>query len=96
MSKSAVELVATFVAAPGQTFTLDAAARALAAAGADPFGTRWLGAGVALDLYFTAAGPPPSLGPRIEHALGEWPVDVIVQPLGSRRKGCSSRTWMRQ
>jgi phosphoserine phosphatase len=86
MSKSAVELVATFAAAPGETFTLDVAARALAAAGADSFGTRWLGAGVALDLYFTAADPPPSLGPLIEHALGEWPVDVIVQPLGSRRK----------
>jgi phosphoserine phosphatase len=86
MSKSAVELVATFVAAPGETFTLDVAARALAAAGAEVFGTRWLGAGVALDLYFTAAGRPPSLGPLIEHALGEWPIDVIVQPLGSRRK----------
>ncbi len=96
MSKSAVELVATFVAAPGETFTLDAAARALAAAGAESFGTRWLGAGVALDLYFTAEDAPPSLGPRIEHALGEWPVDVIVQPLALAARRCSSRTWMRQ
>ena len=86
MSKSAVELVATFVAAPGETFTSDVAARALAAAGVNSFQTRWLGANVALDLCFTVAEPPPSLGPRIEHALGAWPVDVIVQPLDARRK----------
>jgi phosphoserine phosphatase len=86
MSKSATELVATFVAAPGETLTLDAAGQALAAAGVDSFQTRWLGAGVALDLYFTAADLPPDLGPRMEQALGERPVDVIVQPLGFRRK----------
>jgi phosphoserine phosphatase len=86
MSKSATEFVATFVAGLGEILTLDAAGQALAAAGVDSFQARWLGAGVALDLYFTAADLPPDLGPRMEQALGEQPVDVIVQPLGFRRK----------
>ncbi len=87
MSKSAVELVATFVAAPGQTFTLDTAARALAAAGVESFRLKWLDTGAALDTFFDAADEPvQTLGLKIENALGASPVDVIVQPLSFRRK----------
>jgi phosphoserine phosphatase len=86
MSKSVVELVATFVAAPDETFSMDACAQALAAAGVDSFQIRWLDAGFALDLYFSMTEPPPDLAERIEQALADWPIDVVVQPLAHRRK----------
>ncbi|MGA8172216.1 MAG: phosphoserine phosphatase SerB [Methylocystis sp.] len=87
MSKSTIPSVATFVAPPGEKFTLDIAGRALAAAGVTSFRSQWLDEGAALDMLFESTEKPSrTLGPRIEAALHSYPIDVIVQPLAFRRK----------
>jgi phosphoserine phosphatase len=80
--------VATLIADPAR-FALDDAplARALTALPA-PAPTQWLERGVAADIPFT---PRPDADQReiadmVRAALGEIPVDIVVQPAAKRRK----------
>jgi phosphoserine phosphatase len=82
MSKQAPSHVATFIAAPGERLTADAARTALAAAGVLPTELRWLDEGAALDAFLAGAAPTQV----VEAALAPQRVDVIVQPLSRRRK----------
>ncbi|MTW15230.1 phosphoserine phosphatase SerB [Rhodoplanes serenus] len=80
--------VATLIVDPA-TPVLDAAAAALARA-ALPFpGTPdWLAPGVAVDLPFAPRGPldERATAERLRGLLAPLPVDVVVQPIESRRK----------
>ena len=77
-------LVATLVSDPSKAplseATVDRAAQALN--GIERW--RWLDEGVAADLVFT--GDLKARRAALEGALGDEPVDVIVQPLAHRRK----------
>jgi phosphoserine phosphatase len=79
--------VATLVAAPDVRFSAARAREALATAGVEPEEARWLDAGRALDLLFTAPEARiDGIARRIEGLLTQARIDVIVQPRASRRK----------
>jgi phosphoserine phosphatase len=87
MSKRSLQLVATFIAAPATRFEAGVIAAALRAAGVADSRLQWLDAGLALDAFFCAAEADiPELVREIEVALGPCAVDVILQPVGRRRK----------
>jgi phosphoserine phosphatase len=87
MSKSIVRHVATFVAAPGGSLGTDIPLQALAKAGVSPSRVDWLDPGVALDVFFDAAGEQlQTLRAGVESALGAESIDVVVQPAANRRK----------
>ena len=78
--------VATLISNPAR-LALDAAALAAARdtlPGAEA--PRWLAAGIAADVPFTLNGDDKATADRVRSALGDRPVDVVVQPLAARRK----------
>jgi phosphoserine phosphatase len=79
--------VATLICDPARP-ALDAAA--LAAAGAAlprAQASHWLDAGIAADIRFTPdSADDQALAERVRAALGGAPLDVVVQPVASRRK----------
>jgi len=89
MSKPPVDHVATFVA--GNTIALGEAAILRAWTKADvvraPFSFEWLKAGVAADVRFPLDPIAlPDARARLHAALAGAAIDVIVQPVASRRK----------
>jgi len=77
--------VATFVVAASRPTLSDAfLQRAAQVSGAT--GTRWLGAGVAADLFFFSDGDIAAVRERLEALAREAQADVIVQPLVTRAK----------
>jgi phosphoserine phosphatase len=87
MSKSAVDHVATFVAAEGFALTPAVLAAALARAGCADAPCDWLEPDVAADVRLSLAPPDArAFVARLEAALAPAPVDVILQPHATRRK----------
>ncbi|SNT63075.1 phosphoserine phosphatase [Tardiphaga sp. OK246] len=48
--------------------------------------THWLSDGVAADIMFASDHNMLALGDRLRAARGDMPIDVVVQPVGDRRK----------
>jgi len=49
----------------------------------------WLAHGIAADIAFTPAGAedtPRAIAERLREARGDQPIDIVVQPIGARRK----------
>ncbi len=87
MSKMATPYVATFVAAPDARFDAETALHALEAAGVAPDKIVWLDQGAALDVFFESNEETAStIQTSVENLLGAAPIDVIAQPVASRRK----------
>jgi len=82
---SSPRLVATLVANPGRPVLDEALLAAAAGALADRPEAVALSRGVAADL-FSSAGEPRQIEKDLRAALGDAPVDVIVQPAEGRRK----------
>jgi len=84
-----LDQVVTLIAAPGsQAVTGDQAAAvraALGAFGAEHARPRWLAPDEACDIPFTGLAPEQAEG-RARVALGDAPVDIIVQPRANRKK----------
>jgi phosphoserine phosphatase len=79
--------VATLIAnrvLPGLEALAQRAAEALGADGE----TRWLAPGIAIDIPFTPAGENDNrlAAGRVREAIGDAPVDAVVQPAAGRRK----------
>ncbi len=79
--------VATLIAnrvLPGLEALARRAAEALGAGGE----TRWLAPGIAIDIPFTPAGENDNrlTAGRVREAIGDAPVDAVVQPAAGRRK----------
>jgi phosphoserine phosphatase len=74
--------VATLIARPAQVSDLKAALAAVEAA-AQGAPVDWLAADEAVDVFFVGA---PNLRNRVRTAVGDRPVDVVVQPIADRRK----------
>jgi phosphoserine phosphatase len=79
--------VATLIAnrvLPGLEALAQRAAEALGAGGE----TRWLAPGIAIDIPFTPAGENDNrlAAGRVREAIGDAPVDAVVQPAAGRRK----------
>src|ERR1700722_7139499 len=79
--------VATLIANPAQPMR-DELVRLAAGALPKGGGTVWLDPGIALDIGFTPAGENDSrlVAEHIRAALGDAPVDVVVQKADGRRK----------
>jgi phosphoserine phosphatase len=79
--------VATLIAAralPGFEALARSAARTLGAGGE----MHWLAPGIAIDIPFTPAGENDNrlVAGRVREAIGDVPVDAVVQPAAGRRK----------
>lgn len=46
----------------------------------------WLSEGVAADIAFASDEAPATIAERLRQARGDFPVDVVVQPVATRRK----------
>jgi phosphoserine phosphatase len=79
-----MRLVMTLIAGAGARTLLPGIAGEVAAALSGCAGPRWLAAGEACDLIFH--GEPATSERTARRAVGEAPVDLIVQPLAGRRK----------
>lgn len=78
--------VATLISKPARP-ALDAAALGAACAVLPQADTpRWLDPGIAADIPFTPNADDKSTAERVRGVLGDRPVDVVVQPLATRRK----------
>jgi phosphoserine phosphatase len=79
--------VATLISTPAQPALDEAAvARAVGVLATAP-DVRILDPGVAADIPFTPEGADDkAIGERLRAALGDLPIDVVVQPLSQRRK----------
>ena len=80
--------VATLISNPAQPALDEAAlARARAALLGDARAPRWLDPGIAADIPFTPDGADDkAIAERVRGALAGRPIDVVVQPLATRRK----------
>lgn len=47
---------------------------------------QWLFEGVAADLPFESADEPAAIAARLRKAAGDLPIDIVVQPIATRRK----------
>ena len=77
--------VATLISNPARPALDEAALAAARAALPNAQAPRWLDAGIAADIPFTA-NSAESATDRVRAAIGSAPVDVVVQPLAARRK----------
>lgn len=81
-----MSLVATLICNPA-TPSLDStaidAARAILPGSHD---VHWLWEGVAADLPLETDETPATLAERLRQAIGDYPVDIVVQPVIARRK----------
>jgi phosphoserine phosphatase len=77
--------VATLISNPARLALNEAALAAARAALPNAQAPRWLDAGIAADIPFTA-NSAASATDRVRAAIGNAPVDVVVQPLAARRK----------
>jgi phosphoserine phosphatase len=79
--------VATLICNPQQPVLDEADLRAASTALPDPGTPRWLDPGIAADVSFTPDGADDkAVAERIRAALAGRPVDVVVQPVATRRK----------
>jgi phosphoserine phosphatase len=82
-----MSLVATLIcnpASPALDSTALEAARAILPSAHD---VRWLFEGVAADIPFdNGADDVPTITARLREAIGDFPVDIVVQPRATRRK----------
>lgn len=86
MSKP-IEYVATFVAGQGAALSEGAVTRALDDAGLVDAGRDWLAPNCAVDAFLSGAEHDlAELRARLQAAVADDPVDVIVQPRAGRRK----------
>lgn len=90
MSKP-LEFVATFVAGRGAALTERAVSGALYDAGLVDAGRDWLAPDLAVDAFLSGQGHDlghdlADLRARLQAAIAEDPIDVIVQPTSGRRK----------
>src|SRR6476659_3519377 len=86
MPPSPTLLVATLVANPSRPAVTDALIRAAAQALGHATEPAVLASGIAADLVFGASLDRADAETRLRAALGGEPVDIIVQPLATRRK----------
>ena len=77
--------VATLISNPARLALNEAALAAARAALPNAQAPRWLDAGIAADIPFTA-NSAESATDRVRAAIGNAPIDVVVQPLAARRK----------
>ena len=79
--------VATLISAPTAVLDQDAAETAQSVLPADAQ-FRWLDVGIAAEILFSAAGQndDAAIADRVRQALIGRPIDVVVQPLNTRRK----------
>lgn len=78
--------VATLVSNPARR-ALDAAALAAARAALPQAETpRWLDPGIAADIPFTPNADDKATAGRVRAVLGSRPIDVVVQPVATRRR----------
>lgn len=86
MSKP-IDYVATFVAGRGAGLNERAVSGALFDAGLIDAGRDWLAEGLAVDAFLSGAGHDlADLRARLQAAISDDPIDVIVQPTTGRRK----------
>jgi phosphoserine phosphatase len=79
--------VATLICNPARPALDDAALAAARGALPGAAAPRWLDAGTAADIPFTPDGASDkAIAERVRAALAGRPIDVVVQPLASRRK----------
>ncbi|MGL4496460.1 MAG: phosphoserine phosphatase SerB [Beijerinckiaceae bacterium] len=78
--------VATLVSNPATPALATSDVRRATAATGSSQPPVWLADGIAADVFFTASEAAAVLTARIREALGDAPVDVIVQPVAQRRK----------
>ena len=77
--------VATLISNPARPALDEAALAAARAALPNAQAPRWLEAGIAADIPFTA-NSAESVTDRVRAEIADAPVDVVVQPLAARRK----------
>jgi len=80
-------LVATLIARPGRPVIDSALVTRAGGLLTDAAAPDWLAPGTAVDIeHAGTAEPPRAIADRLRAALGEAPVDVVVQPIAGRRK----------
>ena len=79
--------VATLISDPAQPALDEAALRIASTALPAAQAPRWLDPGIAADIPFTPDGPDDkATAGRVRDALARRPIDVVVQPIATRRK----------
>src|SRR5690349_9064277 len=86
MTPSPAPLVATIVADPSRPAIGEALIRTAVRALGDGTQTSVLASGIAADLVFPGTMGRSGAEARLREAIGSEPVDIIVQPLATRRK----------
>jgi phosphoserine phosphatase len=78
--------VATLISNPARPALDEAALTTVRAALSNAGVPRWLDAGIAADIPFAPVDADKAVADRLRAALGARPIDVVVQPLATRRK----------
>ncbi|MBA1156384.1 phosphoserine phosphatase SerB [Microvirga mediterraneensis] len=86
MASSQNSLVATLIAAPSRPVLTDEIVAMAATSLGHETERSVLARGIAADLIVTGAAQPKSVEAALRKALAGQPIDIVVQPLGSRRK----------
>jgi phosphoserine phosphatase len=81
-----MSLVATLICNPADSEIESTTIEAARAALPSPESAAWLHEGVAADICFSSPEKPRAISDRLREALGQWRVDVVVQPQLDRRK----------
>ena len=86
MASSQSSLVATLIAHPSRPVLMDEVMAMAAGALGQETERSVLARGIAADLIVPAPADAKAVEALLRSALGDWPVDVVVQPLDGRRK----------
>jgi phosphoserine phosphatase len=81
-----MSLVATLICNPNNPALDSTALEAARAVLPGPNEARWLSDGVAADILFASVDDVQLIAERLRAARGDYPVDVVVQPVATRRK----------
>ena len=94
MAPSRNSLVATLIANPSRPVLTDEIVASAAASLGQETERSVLARGFGADLIVSGSGEAKAVEARLRAALDGQPIDIVVQPLATRRKPCSWRIWI--